>query len=227
MDVLLEENGRADEIIDAFGDSGEAMEISIGSKVFGVPAFLKGIYPQSVNSGGCFLIHICIDWRVSSMLNVPGDSKTVLICWRPSQDRLDKGVITLYRLNDLNDPYRILICEPEITSCSMSPLHSHIVLAGTMEGSLQAWDLTETTMGEIWPGASEISYHVKRPSYSTDGLYAVEKCHEDYIVSLIPLVNAADKTSGNSFQLASVDALGNVIIWVILSDFTILLNLIN
>ena len=44
MDVLLEENGRADEIIDAFGDSGEAMEISIGSKVFGVPAFLQGIF---------------------------------------------------------------------------------------------------------------------------------------------------------------------------------------
>jgi hypothetical protein len=44
MDVLLEETNLADEIIDAFGDSGEAMEISIGSKVFGVPHFLKGNY---------------------------------------------------------------------------------------------------------------------------------------------------------------------------------------
>jgi hypothetical protein len=151
------------------------------------------------------------------MLNIPGDSRTVLVCWSPltdSLERIDRGVITLYHLNDLQNPYLILVCEAQITHCVISPLHPHIVLAGTMDGSLQAWDSTEVPGTELWPDSPQTSYHIQRPSYSTDGLYPIEKCHEDYIVALAPLVSVGENSSGDSFQLASVDASGKTIIWV-------------
>jgi WD40 repeat protein len=81
--------------------------------------------------------------------------------------------------------YRILVCEPELTCLSFVPHSSHLVIAGTADGTLQMWDLreSETKHKELVfkDKSGQAKLYSRIPSYTTD--WMVNQNHYAPVVS--------------------------------------------
>ena len=129
-------------------------------------------------------------------------------------------------------PYKALICEGIPTCCAFSPSRAHIVVAGTLSGSIVLWDLREPSSYH----ANEESVYFKypdcfrRPTYTTDAFVLksddqqrTESQHCAPVVDVRPIA-AGDGGKGrfqsgsdhSSFQLASLDQDGVIIFWTAL-----------
>jgi hypothetical protein len=90
----------------------------------------------------------------------------------------------------------------------VNPAAHYIVFAGTIDGSVQLWDLRETKSAQS----------LIRPSYSTAGLLDLDSTHQDKIVLIETLENATNETVNNkmsdSFQITTLDSSGTLITWV-------------
>lgn len=211
MDVLLEEN--IGDSLDDVGFKGKAaFPFSRGQADLVVPEFLKGRY-------------------ISDMCFHPSDHRTILIAWdspqpiHPSVTNMQSALL-IWRVNQHDRPLTMLFCKPRVTCCCFAPSKPHLIFAGTLDGSIQVWDLTEANSDHrtvVYPGAESDGdlISVRIPSYSTDGLYTKQRVHEHSIVKLNPLhkyekvveSEEAHEDRSEAFQICSSDSLGVVQIW--------------
>ncbi|KAI8926713.1 WD40-repeat-containing domain protein [Entophlyctis helioformis] len=224
MDILLEENAEEFGVdgSSSFGGIG-TFEFSRGFAELNVPPWLEG-------------------QAIADMCFTPGDYRSLLIAWKgvskpfhPSFPTT-QGVLLVWRLNDPTRPYRMLVCESQITCCCFAPTKPYFVFAGTKDGSIQMWDLRElpgdhvsVRLGSGKPGEDQ-TIVARVPSYSTDGVYTKQRVHEHAVSAIIPLhkygsgamdgsaspstAPVADDESG-SFQVATVDRSGAFQLWVV------------
>ncbi|XP_071943520.1 cytoplasmic dynein 2 intermediate chain 1-like isoform X2 [Antedon mediterranea] len=132
------------------------------------------------------------------------------------------GLICLWNLNIPNKPQRVLSCQSSITCCCFSPTKTSSVFAGTVDGSVVAWDLREpSTMHSTFHLSTKASIvDIQPPTYSTDGI-SNEDNHHSTVVSIQPVVSITDsvqstKDEGVAFQLASMEQRGQVVFWVVI-----------
>ena len=128
------------------------------------------------------------------------------------------GLLCLWNLNEPSTPTKILVCEGQVTSCGLSPLHASIAFAGTAEGTVQVWDMRELSAFHQTEIVNRQVSVLRRPTYSTDGLYGDN--HEAPICRVMAVVarssgetrSVADGDS-QTFQLAALDTAASVSIW--------------
>ncbi|KAJ3103492.1 WD repeat-containing protein 60 [Phlyctochytrium planicorne] len=229
MDILLEEN------VSAGGDSVRAQKssyinISKGQSRVNILSFLSG----------------------RSLLDVitsPIDHRLLISLWSSAEGVFAeskigrKGLICMWHVNDLSAPSCILCCEGNPTSICVSSIKPYLYVCGTDHGGISAWDLREPSsihimltidekndLGNIEP----VTLVIRRPSYSTDGLFPMDDLHRDRIVMVHSLyaesaIGAEEDENGGlgSFgaddslqntrplQIVSVDASGDVRLWVV------------
>ncbi|KAI9197075.1 WD40-repeat-containing domain protein [Polychytrium aggregatum] len=178
MNILLDENSaRQEGAFDRRVDD-SLKSICDGTATLAIPQFLKGYVPSKV-------------------LFSPTDHRMFLAVWKLADTATNpdaagpNAIISLWRLSDPTVPYRILICEPAVECVSFSRTKPHLIFGGTADGSIQVWNLLDQHQQHtrhtnfIDVSSDVVDVVVQTPSYSTDGLYSLERAHEDVIKNVV------------------------------------------
>ncbi|KAI9330285.1 hypothetical protein BDR26DRAFT_807447 [Obelidium mucronatum] len=227
VDVLLEENTLGQAGYCEVNDSSSNIRISHGMLSLKLPNVFKR---RTANS----ILYSNIDYRsLVAIWGLPTEEKT---------SKLDyKGLITVYRITDSTSPQHVLLCDSEISCCTLLPEAPHLVIAGTVDGGISVWDLRDNSDSEtlfvfpeldMWGG---LGYRL--PCYSVDGVFGMDQVlHCGPIVKVYHFADAEgggrsssdpgaaaavaaagsfhDFQESNAFQIASLDANGHVQCWV-------------
>ncbi|XP_038047961.1 cytoplasmic dynein 2 intermediate chain 1-like [Patiria miniata] len=142
-----------------------------------------------------------------------------------------QSIICVWNINNSSQPYRILSCRSEVTSCCFSPIKSTFVFAGTDEGAIVAWDLREPSSMHQSMHKDDGQLPLRVPTYSTYGASRDDN-HQSPIVKVQPVIITEDShwvpipttdpvlssedINGPSFQLVSLDEQGVINFWVVL-----------
>ncbi|XP_043546620.1 cytoplasmic dynein 2 intermediate chain 1 isoform X3 [Chiloscyllium plagiosum] len=137
-------------------------------------------------------------------------------------------MICVWNIWEPSAPQKILVCESEVQCCCFGPSNVVSVFAGTVDGSVIAWDLREhsTMHYALQIGGQE--WILRTPTFSTDGVltavnhscavkavYPVSSaCFDNHDVGL-SLFSSQKGSSGLSFQLATLDEGGLLNLWVV------------
>ncbi|XP_059495553.1 cytoplasmic dynein 2 intermediate chain 1 isoform X2 [Stegostoma tigrinum] len=137
-------------------------------------------------------------------------------------------VICVWNIWEPSAPQKILVCESEVQCCCFGPNNVVSVFAGTVDGSVVAWDLREhsTIHYTLQTGGQE--WTLRTPTFSTDGVLTAinhscavkavhpvsSVCFDNHDVGL-SLFSSQKGSSGLSFQLATLDEGGLLNLWVV------------
>jgi WD40 repeat protein len=110
----------------------------------------------------------------------------------------------------------MLACYPQVTKClTISQKGRVYILASTIDGSIQIWDLRSVN-GIFWNiECDQQKYNLKMVDYSTDGINDLNnvKIHS---LPIINLFTSNDEFEGAEFpNIISLDQSGLINIWVI------------
>ncbi|XP_055520578.1 cytoplasmic dynein 2 intermediate chain 1 isoform X3 [Leucoraja erinacea] len=136
-------------------------------------------------------------------------------------------IICVWNIWEASFPQKVLICESEVQCCCFGPGNVLSVFAGTMDGSILAWDLHECSIihQNLQIGGQE--WTLRLPTYTTDGILTAVN-HSSAVKAIDPVSSASydnciglslltsqQGSSGLSFQLASLDESGLLNLWVV------------
>jgi hypothetical protein len=126
------------------------------------------------------------------------------------------SIFIVWNLNQMDQPYRILINESASESISYT---SFLIFSGNCDGSVSVWDLRESFhLHTFYSSSKKLKYQdIRSPTYSTAGVLFNEN-HKSEVTSIIPLQND-NKIDGKKIfmQLATLEIDCKIIIWVIIS----------
>jgi hypothetical protein len=141
------------------------------------------------------------------------------------------GAICVWSTREPSQPQFYLVSQSPSVCSSFGPIRTPLVFCGTEDGCVLLWDLRETVaMHTRPPGVATPTSHThipRPPTFSTAAL-PQKYSHQSPIVSLSPITTSTPHNSpsshlltvdesatiGLSFQLASLDRSGLLIIWV-------------
>ncbi|KAF6073034.1 hypothetical protein HJG60_020293 [Phyllostomus discolor] len=139
-----------------------------------------------------------------------------------------RHLLCVWDIRQPSGPQRVLVCEPQVTCCCLSPSKAILLFAGTAHGSVLVWDLREDARMHCYVRLSDYCWTFRTATFSTDGLLspsshrsplrAVEPvsasgCKKQSLV-LSPFP-AQEEMSGLSFHVASLDESGVLNVWVV------------
>ncbi|KAJ3378342.1 hypothetical protein HDU84_007642 [Entophlyctis sp. JEL0112] len=143
------------------------------------------------------------------------DYRVLIVSWGTPDEKKDtidtKGIITIFRVTDSRTPQRVLICDSEVTHCSLIPQFPHIVIAGTLDGGVVVWDLRDnidTKTAGLYPVLEKQRIAYTLQCYSVDALYGLDQVHCGPIVGLLHLSRqrGSENTHGQSKDNVDDDA---------------------
>ncbi|XP_072432291.1 cytoplasmic dynein 2 intermediate chain 1 isoform X1 [Chiloscyllium punctatum] len=137
-------------------------------------------------------------------------------------------MICVWNIWEPSAPQKILVCESEVQCCCFGPSNVVSVFAGTVDGSVIAWDLREHSTMHYTLQIGGQEWILRTPTFSTDGVltavnhscavkavYPVSSaCFDNHDVGL-SLFSSQKGSSGLSFQLATLDEGGLLNLWVV------------
>ncbi|XP_067864101.1 cytoplasmic dynein 2 intermediate chain 1 isoform X6 [Heptranchias perlo] len=137
-------------------------------------------------------------------------------------------IICVWNIWEPSAPQKVLVCESEVQCCCFSPGKVTSVFAGTVDGSVVAWDLREHSIIHYSLQIGGQEWTLRTPTFSTDGVLtavnhscAVKAVDPVSSVSFdnhgvgLSLLASQEGSSGLSFQLASLDESGLLNLWVV------------
>ncbi|XP_045693812.1 cytoplasmic dynein 2 intermediate chain 1 isoform X2 [Phyllostomus hastatus] len=139
-----------------------------------------------------------------------------------------RHLLCVWDIRQPSGPQRVLVCEPQVTCCCLSPSKAFLLFAGTAHGSVLVWDLREDARMHCYVRLSDCCWTFRTATFSTDGLLspashrsplrAVEpvsasSCEKQSLV-LSPFP-AREEMSGLAFHVASLDESGVLNVWVV------------
>ncbi|XP_069585813.1 cytoplasmic dynein 2 intermediate chain 1 [Ranitomeya imitator] len=138
----------------------------------------------------------------------------------------DKYIICIWNIWQPSTPQKILICESEVKCCCFSPGLASLLFAGAAEGSVLVWDLREDLSIHQTMVIEGTNWTFRSPTFSTDGIFIqVSHTHPVKAVEPVPStetkgrgissLSSPEDMSGLSFQVASLDESGHLILWVV------------
>ncbi|KAM4705187.1 cytoplasmic dynein 2 intermediate chain 1 [Rhinophrynus dorsalis] len=186
-------------------------------------------------SDGCFQLNTNLPFlhdRPVSNLHFSQVQRHILLtvhgsCANSGSVRLDnKYIICVWNIWEPSTPQKVLICESEVKCCCFSPAKASLVFAGTVDGSVAVWDLREDLNMHHTMNIADTNWTFRSATFSTDGVFtninhtspvkAIEPVpstvYKDHGISS---VSSHDEVSGFSFQIASLDETGHLILWVV------------
>uniref|UniRef100_A0A8C5MZX2 Dynein 2 intermediate chain 1 n=1 Tax=Leptobrachium leishanense TaxID=445787 RepID=A0A8C5MZX2_9ANUR len=138
----------------------------------------------------------------------------------------DKFVICVWNIWEPSSPQHVLVCESEVGCCCFGPGKVALVFAGTADGSVVLWDLREDTSLHQRVTLADGLWSFRSPTFSTDGVFAKVN-HSSPVKAIEPIHSVGHKehgmaaftiqedVSGLSFQIATLDETGHLILWVV------------
>ncbi|XP_075443936.1 cytoplasmic dynein 2 intermediate chain 1 isoform X3 [Ascaphus truei] len=149
------------------------------------------------------------------------------LCNNSGAVRLDnKYIICVWNIWEPSTPQKVLICESEVKCCCFSPGKAALVFAGTVDGSVLVWDLREDSSMHHTMSISHTNWTFRSATFSTDGVFTKIN-HTGVIMAIEPVssvvykdhaistLSSPEEKSGLSFQIASLDESGHLILWVV------------
>ncbi|XP_044149969.1 cytoplasmic dynein 2 intermediate chain 1 isoform X2 [Bufo gargarizans] len=138
----------------------------------------------------------------------------------------EKYIICVWNIWQPSTPQKILVCESEVRCCCFSPVKASLVFAGTVDGSVLVWDLREDFSMHQTMGIEDTNWTFRSATFSTDAIFTeVSHTHPVKAVEPVPSLETKDhgisslssseEMSGLSFQVASLDESGHLILWVV------------
>uniref|UniRef100_A0A914WVP8 WD repeat-containing protein 60 n=1 Tax=Plectus sambesii TaxID=2011161 RepID=A0A914WVP8_9BILA len=144
-----------------------------------------------------------------------------------AEDIAGKTLIVQWSIDDMEVPVMLLLCENMVHSCCYSPNGDTAVFAGLDDGSVVAWDLTESdSLHHVTiPWKSHSDLVLRTATYNTAFLNGVKPLSKsDLYTSPIKTVACiGDLTSDKSvstYQLACLEECGTVHIWTVLETLS-------
>nr|WAW84841.1 cytoplasmic dynein 2 intermediate chain 1 [Halisarca dujardinii] len=136
-----------------------------------------------------------------------------------------KGILCLWNTREPAKPERVLVTEGKPTCCELSATKTPFVFAGMEDGSVEVWDLRSPPVRGLL--GQEVEWAGLLPAYSTahvlgqEGHTAPVQCM--CVVNVQQSSGAsshldsidADASSNLSFQLATLDVTGRLVVWVL------------
>ncbi|KAG8573452.1 hypothetical protein GDO81_012417 [Engystomops pustulosus] len=138
----------------------------------------------------------------------------------------DKYIICVWNIWQPSTPQKILTCESEVRCCCFSPGKASLVFAGTMDGSVLVWDLREDSSMHQTRRLEDNNWTFRSATFSTDGIFS-QVSHTRSVKAIEPVpstetmnpgissLSSPEEMSGLSFQVASLDESGQLILWVV------------
>ncbi|KAM4027089.1 cytoplasmic dynein 2 intermediate chain 1 [Anomaloglossus baeobatrachus] len=138
----------------------------------------------------------------------------------------EKYMICIWNIWQPSTPQKILISQSEVKCCCFSPVQASLVFAGTLEGSVLVWDLREDFSMHQTMVIEDTKWTFRSATFSTDGIFT-QVSHTHPVKAVEPVPNTETKArgisslsspedmSGLSFQVASLDESGHLILWVV------------
>jgi WD40 repeat protein len=134
-----------------------------------------------------------------------------------------KGILCLWNTREPAKPERVLVTEGSPTCCLLSPSKTPFAFAGMEDGSVEVWDLRSPPLRGLL--GAEVDWVGLLPAYSTAHVAGVEG-HVAPVRCLCPhntssTASYSEPTAesvgsfGLSFQVASLDMAGKLVIWVL------------
>ncbi|XP_056375524.1 cytoplasmic dynein 2 intermediate chain 1 isoform X2 [Hyla sarda] len=138
----------------------------------------------------------------------------------------EKNIICVWNIWQPSTPQKILVCESEVICCCFSPGKASLVFAGTVDGSVLVWDLREDSSMHQTMTIEDTIWTLRSSTFSTDGIFTpMSHTHPVKAVEPVPSTETKDRgisslsspeeMSGLSFQVASLDESGHLILWVV------------
>uniref|UniRef100_UPI00398E4727 cytoplasmic dynein 2 intermediate chain 1 isoform X2 n=1 Tax=Pristiophorus japonicus TaxID=55135 RepID=UPI00398E4727 len=137
-------------------------------------------------------------------------------------------IICVWNIWEPSAPQKVLVCESEVQCCCFGPGNAISVFAGTVDGSVIAWDLREHSIIHYSLQIGGQEWILRNPTFSTDGVLAavnhscavkavdpVSSAYFDNHGAGLSLLASQEGSSGLSFQLASLDESGLLNLWVV------------
>ncbi|XP_042187840.1 cytoplasmic dynein 2 intermediate chain 1 [Callorhinchus milii] len=140
----------------------------------------------------------------------------------------NKYIICVWNIWEPSAPQKVLVCESAVQCCCFSPGRAISVFAGTVDGSVVLWDLRQhsSTHHTLQIGSQEWTF--RSPTFSTDGVLTAvnHSCAVKAVAPVsspsyenqglgLPLLTSHEGSSGQSFQMASLDESGLLNLWVV------------
>ncbi|XP_075683526.1 cytoplasmic dynein 2 intermediate chain 1 [Rhinoderma darwinii] len=138
----------------------------------------------------------------------------------------EKYIICVWNIWQPSTPQKILFCESEIKCCCFSPGNSSLVFAGTVDGSVLVWDLRDDLSMHQTMMIKDTNWTFRSATFSTDGIFT-QVSHTRPVKAIQPVpstetkdhrissLSSLEEMSGLSFQVASLDESGHLILWVV------------
>ncbi|XP_051872006.1 cytoplasmic dynein 2 intermediate chain 1 isoform X5 [Pristis pectinata] len=136
-------------------------------------------------------------------------------------------IICVWNIWEPSFPQKVLICESEVQCCCFGPGNVLSVFAGTVDGSIVAWDLRECSVIHYNLQVGGQEWTLRFPTFTTDGILTAAN-HACAVKAIDPVSSASyddciglslltsqQGSSGLSFQLASLDESGLLNLWVV------------
>eukprot|EP01064_Diplonema_japonicum_P022763 TRINITY_DN3294_c1_g1_i1.p1 TRINITY_DN3294_c1_g1~~TRINITY_DN3294_c1_g1_i1.p1 ORF type:complete len:981 (+),score=271.88 TRINITY_DN3294_c1_g1_i1:39-2981(+) len=129
------------------------------------------------------------------------------------------GLCIVWNINNPTTPDKICVANGAIASATFSPHNSFLLYAGSHNGSVYLWDLREPDFMHSLPNqrkdaGAEI---LRTPTYTTDHLSTDNHCCA--VRRILPVgynsILIGGKDTDASEQVASLDEMGNVNIWIV------------
>ncbi|XP_069770822.1 cytoplasmic dynein 2 intermediate chain 1 isoform X2 [Narcine bancroftii] len=137
-------------------------------------------------------------------------------------------IICIWNIWEPSFPQKVLICESEVQCCCFGPGDALSVFAGTVDGSVVAWDLRDCSNIHYNLQIGEQEWTFRLPTFTTDGVQTAVN-HSCAVKAIDPvssptydnciglsLLTSQQGSSGLTFQLASLDESGLLNLWVVI-----------
>ncbi|XP_065285666.1 cytoplasmic dynein 2 intermediate chain 1 isoform X1 [Dermacentor albipictus] len=139
-------------------------------------------------------------------------------------------VLCVWNLNSPSTPTDVLVSNCQVTCCHWSPLDAVSLVTGSLDGSVELWDLRDkfclsknVVIDEGCPQCQE--YNMKMPAYSTASLFDKD-CHFAKIVDVcchqtcgssdvVKQQRASQSTSEGGYNVWSLDEEGTLVSWAV------------
>lgn len=155
----------------------------------------------------------------SPIFSFPISAQMFATCYSKSKtDGLisNAGLTCTWNLQNVYDPVTVLISNSAHRCACVSSYNHNVVFVGCEDGSICLWDLNESESMHRKYQLNNKHFVGRLPTYSTSAIQVAES-HNSKITSIQPIRFDQEQLQMSSYQIASLDEHGVIVIWVVLS----------
>ena len=155
----------------------------------------------------------------SPIFSFPITAQMFATCYSKSKtDSLinNAGLSCTWNLQNVYEPVSVLISNSAHRCACVSSYNQNVVFVGCEDGSICLWDLNESESMHKKYQLNNKHFVGRLPTYSTSAIQVAES-HNSKITSIQPIRFDQEQVQMSSYQIASLDEHGVIVIWVVLS----------